>query len=134
MQTYMQVVDTLGECINKSYKTKEDKELFRECLRELSQEYKTEISTKFLRGLISNSLNERQKTYFIKNFLKSLGLKTERRIRFYNEWINQTGHVEVISYKEDKEGNVFIKNSEDISVGNFIKQIVGEVLYFLKGF
>lgn len=132
MRKYIEIVETLENHLNQKYGR--DKEEIKVCLRELYQEYKTEISTKFLKDLLSIDLTNRQKTYLIKNLLKFAGLTTERRMRFFSDWFNQSGHVDVIDYRVDKDGNVFIKNSEEIRIGNFTKQIVGEVLYFLKGF
>jgi hypothetical protein len=133
-RTYINLIDNISEVLNSKYKTKEDKELFISCLRELKEEYKTEISTKFLKSFYEFSLSNKEKTYLMRNFLSSLGLKLERKIRFFSSLGNQTYKAEIIDYCIGKDGKVFIKDCKDQEIGNFIKEFKKEVLYFIKGF
>ncbi len=134
MQTYNELIENLSSCLNSNYRTKEDKELFKQCLRELKEEYKTEISTKFLKSFLINDLDGIRKSVFIRDFLKNMGLKTERRIRDFSDWENQNSNIDILDYALGKDGKVFIKECRTQEIGNFIKEFSQEVLYFIKGF
>ena len=133
-KTYTELIENISCCLNSSYRTKEDRELFKQCLRELKDEYKKEISTKFLKEFMPKNLSNHEKTYLIRNFLRSMGLKTERRTRDFSNWANQVLSTDKTEYDINKKGEVFIKECVPQDIGKFVKEFGQEILYFIRGF
>ena len=131
-RTYNELIGNISSCLNSDYRSKEDKELFMQCLRELKEKYTIEISTKFLKGFLIKDLQGRSKTFYISNFLRSMGLKTKRKTRAFSNWNNQKSSIDLIDYAIGKNGKVFIKECVPKEIGKFVKEFGQEVLYFIK--
>ena len=81
-------------------------ERFKTLLYELKINYNFEVTTKFLRGLISYD-NNRAKTKRINYLIKRSGLTTKRINRFFKEWVFQKWHTETKIYGTDKNKPVY---------------------------
>jgi len=98
MRTYQEVLTDLKEVIN-TKRNKNTSESFKNCLKDLYDNFKIELSTKFLRTLINSDKNNRQKTYRIKYLYRKEGLKTQRRNKYFNGWDNKKRDVKIIEYE-----------------------------------
>ena len=134
MQKYGEIIESLSSVLNSDYRSKEDKELFKQCLTELKEDYKTEISTKFLKQFITKDLEGIRKSVFIRDFLKGMGLKTFKRYRGFSVWENQTSHIYKTEYIINKKGDVVENSNIYQEIGKLVKDFKEEVLYFIKGF
>lgn len=105
MKEYQEIIIDLTRVLNnKSFNGKgKIKELFKDSLRDLARFHGIELSTKFLRGLITSGKNNRQKTYRLSYLLRNAGLKKRKQNRYFNLWENQIRDIDVIEYAH-KEG------------------------------
>jgi len=80
MVKYIEVIEDLETCLNfkstNELKAKENKQLFNYCLMSLKEEFKTDVSTKYLMGFVKG--DEKQKSNRVNYMLKQIGL-TERK-------------------------------------------------------
>lgn len=75
--------DILSVMFDKSHDKDAKTRRFKEYLSELKQKYQMEITTLWLRNLLSNEMNEREKTDKVYYFVKSNNIKTSEIKRGY---------------------------------------------------
>jgi len=128
---YIKVLNNLTNCINGNL-NKSNVDIFLRSIRELKNNFGMNVSTKFLRGLMTSNFN-RKKTYRISYFLKKSGLKTKKQVRsnFY-DWVLNKRNVDITDYSINKEGQVFIKDIRNQQVGDFSCEPHSEVLFMIK--
>ena len=112
MREYQELLTDLKRAINtkRNGKTAED---FKKCLRDLYEDFKTELSTKFLRTLVNSDRNGRQKTHRIRYLIRRAGLKTQRRNRYFGEWENQLYKKDIVEY-EHTDGLQYLTSFNDV--------------------
>jgi len=76
--------DILSVMFEKSHDKDAKTRRFKEYLNELKQKYQMDITTLWLRNLLSDEMSERQKSDKIFYFIKSNDIKTEQIKRTYN--------------------------------------------------
>lgn len=116
MRKYIEVVDELKVCLNfrstNELKAKNNKQVFNFCLCELKDDFKTDVSTKFLRGLVIG--DDKQKSNRVTYLLNQIGLKDRLRVMdcFIEKFPTTTiKDVDVCLYKAKK-----VKGVEHISL------------------
>ena len=89
------------------------------------------ISTKYLKGLMSEEKTNEQKYKRLYKILKKCGFKTQRHLRFYVQPVFNTYNADVIEYAIDRDGGVYVKDCRIQKVGNFaqVNKNAQEVLY-----
>ena len=129
---YIQVENDLKNALNGRL-NKQNAEVVYNSIKILKQDFNIRISTKFLRGLIDLTLDNRKKTYKISYFLKKCGLKTKREIKFnIPEWVFNTFYVEVVDYDLTDEGQIKIKEIRNQDIGKEFIQNKAEVFHFVE--
>lgn len=96
-KTYDGILKNLKEIIN-TKRNKKTPENFKNCLRELKDNFNFELSTKFLRNLV-NTDDRRKKTFRIAYLIRRAGLTTRRQNRYFDRWANQIRNIEVTEYQ-----------------------------------
>ena len=120
MRKYIQVIDDLEISLNfrstNERKAKNNKRLFSLCLNELKDDYKTDVSTKYLMSFVIG--DEKQKSNRVAYMLKEIGLKERKRVSIcYIEGVPTTTskEVDILVYKSKEDLN----GVEEISVKSF---------------
>lgn len=110
MIRYLDIIEDLEISLNfkstNEAKAKENKRLFNFCLTSLKEDFKTDVSTKFLMGMVEG--DEKQKSNRVAYLLASVGLKERKRIT--NSYLEATPtltskdvEVSIYSSKFDKD-------------------------------
>ena len=119
MRKYINCIDDLEMSLNfkstDEQKAKDNKRVFALCLNELKDDYKTDVSTKYLMSFVEG--DEKQKSNRVAYMLKEIGLKERKRVM--NCYIEATPTmtektVEVLVYKSKE-----VNGNEEISVRGF---------------
>jgi hypothetical protein len=76
--------DVLSVMFNKSHDIESKRAKFYNYLTELKEQYKTEISTLWLKTMLSNEMTERQKQNKINHFITSHNIKTQPQPYVYS--------------------------------------------------
>jgi len=117
MTTYKQALMDLSKSINYNgngrKKGLNNNERFKTAILNLYENFKIELSTKFLRTLVNSDRNNRQKTQRIKYLIKRAGLKTTRRIKYFDDWAFQHYRKEIIEY-EHTDGLIYPTTFNDV--------------------
>lgn len=95
--------------LKSSLEVKRDKDAglkFKTCVSDLKNRFGQDISTKFLRDLMSDSLTQRQQTKRINYLMRRAGLKTERAYRNYSTDYIQSLKKDVVVY-ENTDGLIY---------------------------
>lgn len=97
---YIEVVKDIKICLNNRSKNrhKEIYKNFRDSIKILRDDFKIQVSTKFLRNLLNSDLTTQQKTIRLKNVLRKSGLKTEKKVRSWRGFIYQSYKTDLIEY------------------------------------
>ena len=110
MRKYIEVTDEMSICLNfrstNEQKAKDNKQVFNSCLCELKDDFKQDVSTKFLRGLVIG--DDKQKSNRVTYLLREIGLKNRVKVTdsyFYECPKMHEKDIEVSLYKSRKEGN-----------------------------
>jgi len=109
MQEYQEVITEITRILNNNSRNGNIKiaDNFKTALRDLAINNGIELSTKFLRNLISNDKTNRQKTIKIRDLLKRTKLKKQKRNRYFPVWVNKCRVVDVIEYAHKKNGVIY---------------------------
>ena len=97
MNEYKQTLNQLKKVVN-SGRSKKGFNIgmeFKTILKELNDNFGKQISTKFLRALISLDKSGRQKSHRIKYLICKGGLKTKRQNKYNYGWIFQNWKTEI---------------------------------------
>lgn len=86
---------------------------FKICLKDLYENFKIELSTKFLRTLVNSDRTNRQITNRIRYLIRRAGLKTQRRNRYFDDWANQHYKKDIVEY-EHKKGLIYPTTFNDV--------------------
>ena len=102
---YIQVLNGLSETLNtkRDKKTPEKMVYF---LKILKNDFGKNLSTKFLKDLLVDKTN-REKTKRISYLLRRANLKTERKQRFFREWVNNKWRGDITEYAHSKNGTIY---------------------------
>jgi len=106
MKQYNEVLKELQKTINTA-RNKNTADNFKRCLKDLKVYFDVELSTKFLRNLVSKTKNPRHKTHRISYLLRRCGLKTKRTYKYYDELATQKYNIEIIDYTTNKNKPVY---------------------------
>jgi len=109
---YAQVLKNLSRTIN-AKRNGNTAENFKMCLKDLYNNFKIELSTKFLRTLVNSDRTNRQITNRIRYLIRRAGLKTQRRNRYFDDWANQHYKKDIVEY-EHKKGLVYPTAFNDV--------------------
>jgi len=107
---YIQVLNGLQNTLNtkRDKKTPEKMVYF---LKLLKNDFGQEVSTKFLRGLLIEK-TPREKTKRISYLLRRANLNTERRQKFFSEWVFSKYQTEITIYAHSKKTKVYNSSFE----------------------
>lgn len=142
---YSECVNELGKIIN-TPRDKHKIERFEKTIDKLNS-IGFSISTKFIRGLLSNSLTNRQKTNKLRNLVYRSKFKIEVITKYFKGWVSPSWNTDIkdYSYKKDWKLTEYDRiNQTNISrmdeikfstsnarVGTSFIGLKKEVLYFL---
>ena len=118
MRKYIEVIDELEITLNfkstNQLMAMENKQLFNNCLMELKENFKTDVSTKYLMGFVKG--DEKQKSNRVNYMLKIVGLNERRKITdcyLEREPTTTSKEVEVSIYSskldKDKNEQIYLK-------------------------
>ena len=109
MKNYEKTLLNLKQVVNmgRSKKGFDIGEEFNFIIKSLNDEFGKEITTKFLRNLVSLDKSNRQKTHRIVYLLKKSGLKTRRQNRYINGWIFQKWRTDKTEYGHKENGLIY---------------------------
>jgi hypothetical protein len=113
MRNYINVIDDLTEVLNfkstNEVKAQANKQRFNMCLTELKDDFKTDVSTKFLMGFVIG--DEKQKSNRVNYLLSSIGLNAREKITdcFFESYpsltIKANNDITLYSSKIDNQKN-----------------------------
>ena len=112
MRTYKKTLLNLKHIVNsgRSRKGQNIGQEFKGVVKELNDDFGQDISTKFLRALISLEKSNRQKSHRIKYLICKGGLKTRRQNRYLNGWIFQKWNTDITEYAHKENGLIYFKD------------------------
>lgn len=108
-QNYKQTLNHLKQVVNfgRSKKGQDVGQDFKAVIKGLYDNFGKEISTKFLRALISLEKTNRYKIHRIKYLICKGGLKTKRVNRYPNGWIFQKWNTDITEYRHKENGLIY---------------------------
>ncbi len=109
MNTYKSTLNNLTQIINNGRKRKGRSigNEFKAVVRELHEQHGKDISTKFLRGLVSLEKSNRQKSQRITYLILKSGLKTQRENRYIFGWTSQNWRTDITEYAHKENGLIY---------------------------
>ncbi len=108
-QNYEQTISSLKSVVN-SGRSKKGQNIglnFKAVVKGLYDNFGQEISTKFLRALISLDKSNRYKTHRMNYLIRKGGLKTQRRVRGFTGWVFQKWKTDITEYKHKENGLIY---------------------------
>lgn len=133
MMTYNKVLTDLENSLNGTL-NKDNSKVFLKSIKTLKEDFKKNISTRFLRDLMKSTPN-REKTRRINYLLRKSGLTTKKTLREnFKEWVLNSYITEIKSYAFNQEGQVYLKDFRNQEVGKLSLQNKSEVLHFVEVF
>jgi hypothetical protein len=99
-------------------------EHLKQVIQVLSNRFGKEITTKFLKGILSNPKNANQRITYL---MKKIGLRYSKINRYYSEMVNSVSHKNKIIYKLINNSYVVTKEIP-MTVGNFHQTYKKETL------
>jgi hypothetical protein len=131
--TYNKVLTDLENSLNGTL-NKDNSKVFLKSIKTLKEDFKKNISTRFLRDLMKSTPN-REKTRRINYLLRKSGLTTKKTLREnFKEWVLNSYITEIKSYAFNQEGQVYLKDFRNQEVGKLSLQNKSEVLHFVEVF
>ena len=109
MKKYEQTLNQLKKVLNSS-RSKKGFNIgfeFKAILKSLNDDFKQQVSTKFLRDLIDLNKLNRYKSHRVKYLISKAGLKTERQNKYKFDWIYQKWNTEITEYEHKKDGLIY---------------------------
>ena len=109
MRAYNKTLLNLKQVVNngRSKKGQDIGQEFKIIVKELNDDFGKQISTKFLRALISLDKSSRQKTHRIKYLICKGGLKTLRQNRHFLGWVFQKWRTDITTYGKKENGLIY---------------------------
>ena len=129
MRAYNEIITDIQTAIN-TQRNKNTSENLKNLLIELKPYCR--ISTKFLRGLLNNELDNRQKTNRIYYLLSNADLKTRRENRYFKDRLTEKYSTDILTYGYNKDKKAIVKNIRVQNVGKFFITHNCEVLHFIQ--
>jgi len=133
METYQSLINGITEILNHKGRNKKNYNSQQEFLffiSELKQNYKIELSKKFLFSLFNSSISIKQQRKKLRNLLRNV--ETERHLNYKRTLDFMKYRTDIIEYGLNKWGKVCVKNIRVQNIGKEFINTQKEILTFIK--
>ena len=128
-------LETALSCLVNSGRAKKGQNKGRE-FEALITEYKDgfgkNLSSKYIKGLMTFTDDNRKKSKRFSYLMRISGLKTERQNYYFNSWANQQYKTDIKEFGFNKWGEVCLKDIRLQNVGNFFKTHNKTTFYMIR--